>query len=299
MAASQRSQQEAFHKLTGASKDKVNDAMFTSIKTYDGKNRQAFEDWIDKINQACRVSGCNFRTEIIKKSTGVVCQVVMACDNYSDNQLLAKLRNSFSDAPTMNQAWEKLRNLRQGEYESIAVYAYKWGWALVRSSGICPEDKRHPHVIKDFISTLRRNIRNKIANKWAEMRNQPHTIQEAFVLADEIEIQIQVADSFKLELMNDFTQVEVNEISTDETSGEEYEVNEVYCGNKWGNNRYRKPKYMNNWNFSSRPHQNTRVQDSKPGRRWDQKEKDSKITLTQESSHFVPSKFSDSLNSLI
>ena len=44
MAARQRSQQEAFHKLTRASKDKVNDAMFTSIKTYDGKNRQAFED---------------------------------------------------------------------------------------------------------------------------------------------------------------------------------------------------------------------------------------------------------------
>ena len=42
------------------------------------------------------------------------------------------------------------------------------------------------------------------------------------------------------------------------------------------------------------PHQNTRVQDSKPGRRWDQKEKDSKITLTKESSHFLPSKFSNS-----
>ena len=78
--------------------------MFTSIKTYNGKNRQAFEDWINEIDQACRVSGCDFRTEIIKKSTGAVCQVVMVCDNYTDDQLLAKLRNSFSDAPTMNQA---------------------------------------------------------------------------------------------------------------------------------------------------------------------------------------------------
>ena len=116
---------------------------------------------------------------------------------------------------------------------------------LVRSSGICPEDERHPHVIKDFNSSLRRNIRNKIANKWVEMRNEPHTVQEEFVLADEIETQIQVADSLKLELMNDFTQVEVNEISADETSGEEYEVNKVYCGKKWGNNRYGKPKYTN------------------------------------------------------
>ena len=34
MAASQRSKKEAFHELTRASKDKANDAMFTSIKTY-------------------------------------------------------------------------------------------------------------------------------------------------------------------------------------------------------------------------------------------------------------------------
>ena len=72
MAASQRSQQEAFQELTRASKDKANNAMFASIKVFDGKNRQAFEDWIDKINQACRVSDHDFRTEIFKKSRGVV-----------------------------------------------------------------------------------------------------------------------------------------------------------------------------------------------------------------------------------
>ena len=56
MAASQKSQQEAFHELTTASKDKANDAMLASIKVFDGRNRQAFEDWIDEINQAYRVS---------------------------------------------------------------------------------------------------------------------------------------------------------------------------------------------------------------------------------------------------
>ena len=40
MAASQRMQQEAFQELTRVSKDKSNDAMFSSIKTFDGTNRQ-------------------------------------------------------------------------------------------------------------------------------------------------------------------------------------------------------------------------------------------------------------------
>ena len=49
------------------------------------------------------------------------------------------------------------------------------------------------------------------------MRDPPRTVQEAFNLADRIESQIQVADSFKLELTRDFSTMEVNEISADET----------------------------------------------------------------------------------
>ena len=100
------------------------------------------------------------------------------------------------------------------------VYTYRWGRALVRSSGICPEDERHPHVIKDFISSLQHNIRNKIMNKWADLKNPPHTVQEAFDLAIKTETQIQVADSFKMELTNNFASANINEISADETSSD-------------------------------------------------------------------------------
>ena len=151
MAASQRSQQEAFQELTRASKDKANDAMFASIKVFDGKNRQAFEDWIDEINQACRVSDHHFRTEIFKKSTGAVQQVVLSCDDLTDDELVAKLRSCFSYAPIMNEAREELRSMRQLEHKSISVYTYRWERVLYRYSGICPENERHLHVIKDFI----------------------------------------------------------------------------------------------------------------------------------------------------
>ena len=124
MAASQRSQQEAFQELTRASKDNANDALFASIKVFDGKDRQAFEDWIDEINQACRASDHDFRTEILKKSKGAVQQVVLSCDDLIDDELLAKWRGCFSHAPTMNEAREELRNMKQMENESIAVYTY-------------------------------------------------------------------------------------------------------------------------------------------------------------------------------
>ena len=111
MATSQRSQQEAFQELTRVSRDKSNDSMFMAIKTFDGTNRQIFEDWIDEVDQACRASNRGFRTELFKKSAGAVRQVILSCNDFSDDELVAKLWSCFSHAPTMNEAREELCNM--------------------------------------------------------------------------------------------------------------------------------------------------------------------------------------------
>ena len=112
-------------------------------------------------------------------------------------------------------------------------------------------------------------------------------------LTDRIESQIQVADSFKQELYNDFPPLDINDISTEETSGDEYEVNEMSCVRKWGNNNFKKSIYKNNQNYSNRSCY-SKVQETKTNRKWDEKEEDLKIPLLQGSSHFIPVKFSDS-----
>ena len=157
--------------------------------------------------------------------------MVLSCDGLTDDKLIAKSRSCFSYAPTMNEAREELRSMRQLEHESVSVYIYKWGRALYRSSGIHPENERHPHVIKDFISSLKKN-RNKITSKWAEMRQPPSTVEKAFKLACDAEKQLQVADSFKLEFSS-YPTVEVNEISAEESSGDELKVSEVSRGKRW------------------------------------------------------------------
>ena len=50
-----------------------------------------------------------------------------------------------------------------------------------------------------------------------------------------MEKQLQVADSFKLEFPS-YRFNELNEISAEETSGDETELNEISRGKKWGNN---------------------------------------------------------------
>ena len=155
---------------------------------------------------------------------------------------------------------------------------------LLRSSGIRLEDETHPHVIKDFVTSLKKNIRNKIANRWAEIRNPPRTIHDAFKLADDVESQLQI-DSFKLELTNNFHSMEINKMSAEETSGDEFEVKEMSRGKMWSNNN-------NNYKCSnySRPQYNM-PQDNKQGKHWGQKGKDSKITFNTGVSSFHPLRF--------
>ena len=61
----------------------------------------------------------------------------------------------------------------------------------------------------------------------------PSIVEKAFELVCDVEKQLQVADSFKLEFSS-YPVVEVNEMSTEESSGDELEVNEMSRGKKIG-----------------------------------------------------------------
>ena len=102
-AAQQKSQIDVYQELTRSNKEKEHDALFTSIPVFDGDCNQC-EQWLDDMDQATRISGCDLRTELIKKSTGVVRNVIMmAHPDTSDDDLINMLWEDFSDAPMMNE----------------------------------------------------------------------------------------------------------------------------------------------------------------------------------------------------
>ena len=70
-AAQQKSQIDVYQELTRSNKEKEHDALLTSIPVFDGDRTQC-EQWLDDMDQATRISGHDLRTELIKKSTGVV-----------------------------------------------------------------------------------------------------------------------------------------------------------------------------------------------------------------------------------
>ena len=109
-----------------------------------------------------------------------------------------------------------------------------------------------------------------------------------------MEKQLQVADSFKLDFPT-YPSRELNKMSAGESSGDEYEVNEVTRNRKWVSNpssySQKHPNSNNNRNNSYR-YQQQQPLEGKQTKQWMQMPKDSKITLTQESDHYVPAQFS-------
>ena len=309
-AAQQKSQIDVYQELTRSNKEKEHDALFTSIPVFDGDRTQC-EQWLDDMDQATRISGQDLRTELIKKSTGVVRQVIMMAHlDTSDDNLINIIREDFSDAPTMNEAREELLHMRQKPEEQMRVYVYRYGRMHQRSSGIRAAEETHQHVIQDFIKSLKPKIKNKFANKFAEGRFQPRTLDHAFSLALDLEKKIQIADSFRDDIMDSRTPAMVNEVQSyalDETRAiNEISSNSSYRSSNSNNNskgNYNGKPWHQRGNSKSWQNRDNKNWQNKDNKSWQNKDKkpwqnnnkiksdkprDTCFTLSQDQKFFVP-----------
>ena len=308
-AAQQKSQIDVYQELTRSNKEKEHDALFTLIPVFDGDRTQC-EQWLDDMDQATRISGRDLRTELIKKSTSVVRQVIMmAHPDASDDDLINIIREDFSDAPTMNEAWEELLHMCQKPEEQMRVYIYRYGRMHQRSSGIRAAEETHQHVIQNFIKSLKPKIKNKFANKFAEGRFQPRTLDHAFSLALDLEKKIQIANSFRDDIMYSRTPATVNEVQSHPLD-EPHPINEIASSSSYRNNNsnnHGKSNYSGKpWHQKgdNKPWQNrdNKHWQNKDNKSWQNKDKkswqnnknksdkprDTCFTLSQDQKFFVP-----------
>ena len=160
---------------------------------------------------------------------------MMAHPDASDDDLINIIREDFSDAPMMNEAREELLHMRQKPEEQMRVYVYRYGRMHQRSSGIRAAEETHQHVIQDFIKSLKPKIKNKFANKFAEGRFQPRTLDHAFSLVLDLEKKIQIANSFRDNIMDSRTPATLNKVQSyplDET----HAINEISSNSSYRNN---------------------------------------------------------------
>ena len=192
---------------------------FTSIEVYNGSNPTKFEKWIDNIDQATHITGRDLRKELLKKSDGVVRNILSMMDaRWTDDAIIAKLCQDFSSLSTMNWTREELKNLYQEPGEPITVFIYKYGQMHYLSTVIRAHRETHPFAITGFISALEPKLNKMMVRKYADSRNKPNTLEAIFQLAERCSKRMLEADSFDcsntfrvLSTINEITEVAVNE----------------------------------------------------------------------------------------
>ena len=160
-------------------------------------------------------------------------------------------------------------------------------------------------MIQDFIKLLKPKIKSKFANKFAEGRFQPRTLDHAFSLALDLEKKIQIANSFRDDIMDSRTPAMVNEVQShplDETRA----INEISFSSSYRNNNSKgnyngKPWHQKGDNRSWQNRDNKHWQ-NKDNKSWQNKDKkswqhnkskgdkphDTCFTLSQDQKFFVP-----------
>ena len=77
--------------------------LFDSIVVYDKADPSIFKCWLDDINQVIHMTNRSLRKNLIKKSRGVVHQILSIIDHWMDDEIIAKLRQALSLMSTIEQ----------------------------------------------------------------------------------------------------------------------------------------------------------------------------------------------------
>ena len=132
------------------------------------------------------------------------------------NDLVEKILQMFSDIPTTTQAIKKLKEMRQGENESILVYNQRYKTLVERVEGRPIELITSPVAMEMYLGTiippLQKSIKNSIF--WGS-KHAPNTVGEAMSKAQQLYVKhLYAAGDEQEEGENKTTEeVVINEIS--------------------------------------------------------------------------------------
>ena len=164
------------------------DPALMDIPTFTGEEPERCLEWITRIRNVCRQSGRSFQQELTNKSGLVVQNFLSTLDReISENDLVEKLLQMFSDIPTTTQAIIKLKAMRQSDNETILAYNQRYKTLVERVEGQPIECITSPVAMEMYLGTIIPPLRKSIKNSlfW-NSKHAPKTVGEAMVKAQQL-----------------------------------------------------------------------------------------------------------------
>ena len=229
--------------LVSENKKRGYDRFFCDIPIFDGSNPSMFDDWADKLETACSISGRDIRLEAICYSSGPVRQILLTIPDITNwEDIKAELRRNFSNKKTRAHATMLLSNYRHQKIgENLRNYIDSYSKLLMEESQIVLSREYNLSQKLHFLRRLRnKRIACKIMRS-REFRNyDEYSLDACMMKALELEDEYQIGELF----MDDIAQV----MGIDENdSGTDYK--EELCVLEGGtSSRTRNSGFMNREN---------------------------------------------------
>ena len=140
-------------KLVRESEKRGYDRFFKDIPKFDGSDPTIFDDWTDKLETACSISGRDIRVEAICYSSGLVRRIMLTIpDDTSWEDIKAELRRNFSNKKTRMHATALLSNFRHQKVgENLRNYIDSYCKLLLDSSRKNPSREFDLEKKMDFL----------------------------------------------------------------------------------------------------------------------------------------------------
>ena len=217
------------------------DYMFANIKVYDGKSSVEFNEWTERLETTCMISGRDIREAAIALSSGAVTKVIRSIPKKEPWSVVkAELKKCFSENKTKVHATTLFNNFRrQGHDENLRSYIYVYTKAHREATGVPAKDEYDVGRKLDFLTRLRnRAIANKISQSEDFMKYHKYTLEDCFEKALHLESRFQANEMMNLTRENQIDQAKEKKENQKQKNDEGVDVYELTDGTKGGNRKF-------------------------------------------------------------
>ena len=236
----QENQVKAMEELKDSNRQRNFDYMFANIKVYDGKSPSEFNEWTERLETACMISGRDIREAAIALSSGAVTKVIRSIPKKEPwSAIKAELKRCFSENKTKVHAATLFNNFRrQGQDENLRSYIYIYTKAHREATGVPAKEEYDVGRKLDFLTRLRNGaIANKISQSEDFMKYHKYTLEDCFEKALHLESRFQANEMMNLTREHQIDQAKEKKEKLKQKDDEGVDVYELNTDGAKGGNR--------------------------------------------------------------
>ena len=192
------------------------------IPIYDGKDKDACTEWLQRCKEASYYMGYNFRLALLQRSSQDVAKVIRSLDEeLSHDKLIEEIMCAFSGIPSTAAAIDELSHICQQPGQNLLIYIKKYRdlhWWCTKK---LPCEETYKLTLSQFCSSLQDPIGRKLCEKlWDDRENcKLSNLQKCFDEATRAYKQYRVTEHRReLEIFE--ASVEINETTYQQKSNQ-------------------------------------------------------------------------------